>query len=633
MGNCCKKLFWCFNSKKRDPFDYLPISCEAQDIYHSDLTSIDMNVANVGLIRIKSSHFIKENKCLPDEFYDRLEHIGEGAYGLVVKVKPKLTNEVRAMKIISKQSIIFGVKETDILNEIKILKSLDHPNIIKIYEFFKDESFYYIISEFCEEGDLLTKMEAQKNGVFSEKIACNIMKQIFSAVGYLHSKKIFHGDLKLENILVDSSYYKSSSSGFSSQNSSNKFNFHANKTLFDIKLIDFGCSKIFAKEFDMTDVIGSACYLAPEVLENNYDELCDIWSCGVIMFILLSGKMPFQGQTEDEILKNVSKGKFDLKQKEFLKVSLEAKDLIGKLLTYDPKHRPNARAALRHPWFKVNSEKQILNEIPNVKQALHNLLKFGAERKFQQAVITFITHNLIKSEEVNNLRKIFECIDRDSDARINKADIKHAFFEVFGRKLEASEIELLFKNIDHDNSGFIEYEEFIRATISKEIVLNEDNLKMGFSLFDIDKSGFISAEEINKTIGGGKSIPDNLMVELLAEIGKDFGQEICFEEYKIIMNKIFICDKKDDYERKRNEMSSIFNENNKNVSFNNEEENKFNFFKADNKSDEIDLVSFNVLSSPGVLSANNDNKLRKLNSNQSVNLTVNTNDNETANTN
>jgi calcium-dependent protein kinase len=260
------------------------------------------------------------------------------------------------------------------------------------------------------------------------------------------------------------------------------------------------------------------------------------------MFILLSGKMPFPGQTEEEILRNVAKGNFDLKQKEFLKISLEAKDLICKLLTFNPRQRPNARAALRHPWFKVNSEKISLKEIQNVKEALANLLKFRAERKFQQAVITFITHNLIKSEEVNNLRKIFECIDRDSDARINKADIKHAFWEVFEQKLEANQIEKLMKNIDHDNSGFIEYEEFIRATISKEIVLNEDNLRMGFNLFDIDNNGFISADEINKTIGGGKSIPDNLIVELLAEIGKSYGQEICFEEYKKIMKKIFVND-------------------------------------------------------------------------------------------
>lgn len=618
MGNFCKKVFWCFNSKKRDPFDYLPISTEAHDLYHSQLTSIDMNVANVGLIRIRPSNFIKENKCLPDEFYDRLEHIGEGSYGLVVKVKPKLTNEVRAMKIISKQNIIFGVKEADILNEIKILKSLDHPNIIKIYEFFKDESFYYIISEFCEEGDLVTKMEAQKNGVFTEKVACNIMKQILSAVGYLHSKKIFHGDLKLENILVDSSYYKNSWGGYS--HNSQNFALSENRNLFDIKLIDFGCSKIFAKEYDMTDVIGSSCYLAPEVLENNYDELCDIWSCGVIMFILLSGKMPFSGRTEEEILENVSKGKFDLKQKEFLKVSLEAKDLICKLLTYNPKQRPNARAALRHPWFKVNSEKPILSDIPNVKQALENLLKFRAERKFQQAVITFITHNLIRSEEVNNLRKIFECIDRDSDARINKADIKHAFLEVFGRKLEGSEMEQLFKNIDHDNSGYIEYEEFIRATISKETVLNEDNLRMGFNLFDIDSNGFISAEEINKTIGGGKSIPDNLMVELLAEIGKDFGHEICFEEYKKIMKKIFVTGNEGEEKH--------FNKN-ENESNSNDED---YFVKDDSKSQEIDLLSVKVLKSPGVVSANNDVALSKLISqNQSINLTVKTSD--TVNTN
>jgi len=374
----------------------------------------------------------------------------------------------------------------------------------------------------------------------------------------------------------------------------------------------------------MTDIIGSACYLAPEVLKNNYDELCDIWSCGVIMFILLSGKMPFTGDTEDKILENVFEGQFDLKQKEFLKVSLEAKDLICKLLTYDSKQRPNARAALRHPWFKVNSEKQSLKEIPNVKKALENLLKFGAERKFQQAVITFITHNLIKSEEINNLRKIFECIDRDSDARINKADIKHAFSEVFGRKLEGSEIEQLFKNIDHDNSGFIEYEEFIRATISKEIVLNEENLRMGFNLFDIDNNGFISAEEINKTIGGGKSIPDNLMVELLNEIGKDLDEEICFEQYKIIMNKIFI-----------NGNGEHVSENKigKNESSGNNEVDCFYdkniLFDCDEKPKVIDLLSLEDLSNTDAIKANNDGEKRKLNSNQSFNLTVNTSNSST----
>lgn len=522
MGNFLKKVFCC-HKKKRVTFDYLPISMEGNEEYKSQFTSIDMNVTSVGQIKIKPSNFITEKNCLPDEFYDRLEAIGEGSYGLVIKVKPKLTEEIRAMKIISKSNIIFGVQESEILSEIKILKSLDHPNIIKIYEFFKDQNFYYIINEFCQE-DLLCQLESQKYNLFDEKIVCNLMRQILSAVGYLHSKKIFHGDLKLENILVDTTL-----------NSDSRKN-----NLFDIKLIDFGCSKIFSKEYDMTDVIGSACYVAPEVLTNNYDELCDIWSCGVIMYILLSGKMPFFGDTEEEILDSVEKGEFDLSHKEFLKVSLEAKDLICKLLTYDPKKRPNARAALRHPWFKVNSASIQLKNIPNVKEALENLLSFRADRKFQQAVITFITHNLIKSEEVNNLRRIFECMDRDSDGRINKSEIKKAFLEVFQQKLENEDIEYMMKSIDHDNSGYIEYEEFIRATISRDIILNEENLRLGFDLFDIDKNGFISPEEINKTIGGGKSISDNLMVELLAEIGKDLTQEISFEEYKIIMNRIMI---------------------------------------------------------------------------------------------
>jgi calcium-dependent protein kinase len=444
------------------------------------------------------------------------------------------------MKIINKSHIIFGVNEQDIKNEIRILKSLDHMNILKIYEFFKDQNFYYIITEYFQEGDLFTKLISEKKRRFDETVVWNIMKQLLNAVSYLHSKKVFHGDIKLENILVDSSSYSNSS-----------FRNLENAKLFDIKIIDFGCSKIFCKDLDDNiGLKGSANYIAPEVLENNQEEISDIWSCGVVMYILLSGKMPFGGDNDLEILNNVKKGKFSLEISEFNIISNSAIDLIKGLMTYNAKERLTAKSALKHPWFKKNNSSFInfnLKEFPIAKEVLENLLNFNANGKFQQAVITFIVHNLIKSEDINDLRHIFKIIDSDNDGRISIKDISNAFLLVLDKRLNNSEIENLMKAVDHDNNGYIEYEEFLRGTIDKKLILNENNLIKAFDFFDTDSNGLISSKEIIQIISDGKNLSDEVIEEVLREIGLDKFEKfenkntegINFNEFKLIINQIF----------------------------------------------------------------------------------------------
>jgi calcium-dependent protein kinase len=530
MCPCCVK----YRKYKRSSFDY-SLTQELLEEYKSFNNSIDIEkISNIKQLKIKPAVFVRESPRLPSDLYKKLEYIGEGSYGTVIKVKPVYLNEERAMKIIKKTHLYYNVNEVDVQNEIKILKSLDHPNIIKIYEFFSDAVNYYIVNEYCSEGDLHLKI--QNFNHLTEDVVKNLMKQIFSAVAYLHSKGIIHGDLKLENILIDTSnYYEINQSLKRSSLEGNVTEFDE---YFDIKLIDFGCSKFFTKDQKLSDIIGTCLYIAPEVVLNDYDEKSDLWSCGVIMYILLSGKAPFYVKNYDEIMENIKKGKFTFDFPIFKKVSKSAIDLIKLLLNYDPKKRITARQALNHSWFRKEFDEFNIIDLNYSQVVLNNLKNFNAEQKFQQAVVTYIAHNLVKKAEMSNLRKIFSLFDKDNDGRISKIELKQAFSEVQGTILADIELDNIFKSIDHDNNGYIEYEEFLRATIDRDLLLSENNLKLAFNLFDLDQNGSISVDEIKTIIGGGRSIPDNVMMELLAEIEKTSDEEIDYHDFKKIMIKI-----------------------------------------------------------------------------------------------
>ena len=252
---------------------------------------------------------IKERNIDPHDFYEELNILGEGTYGIVKKVRHKISKVIRAMKIIDKNKISYG-GENSIINEINILKSLDHPNIMKVYEYFKKDNYLYIISELLSGGELLDKIN--DNGYLSEEVSSFIMTQVFSAVDFCHQKGILHRDLKPENILIESEA-------------------EAKKEFFTIKIIDFGTSGKLKEDEDelFKFSIGTPLYVAPEILGNEkYDTKCDMWSCGVIMYMMLSGKAPFNGENEEEIYQSIKKGKYDFDSEKWDEISNDAKDLI-----------------------------------------------------------------------------------------------------------------------------------------------------------------------------------------------------------------------------------------------------------------------------------------------------------------
>jgi len=226
---------------------------------------LNENVTNEDQILIYSEMLVNENKEDVLKYYVPMETIGQGSYGKVFKVRHRTTGKTYAMKLIEKNSTNNNntnnnnnKSSKNFLNEIYILRKLDHPNILKVYEYFSNEKYWYFVMEYLSGGELYDRIVDMQ--YYDESTAAHIMKQIFSCVSYLHQMNIVHRDLKPENMMVTT------------------------KKDLTIKLIDFGTATFFKPKEKLTMKVGSPYYIAPEVLKGSYNKECDLWSCGIILY-------------------------------------------------------------------------------------------------------------------------------------------------------------------------------------------------------------------------------------------------------------------------------------------------------------------------------------------------------------
>lgn len=271
----------------------------------------------VDKIKVQSSQFVQEQQGTLRDVYKIGKVLGEGAFGEVRLCTHRVTKEKRAVKVLPRATMNKEAELT-LLNEINTLKGLDHPNIVKIFEYFKDEKRFYIVTEHITGGELFDEIISR--GKFDERNAAILMKQLLSCIAYCHSHNIMHRDLKPENVLLEN-----------------------NKDFDTIKVIDFGTALACEAGKKYSETIGTPYYIAPEVLNSNYGKECDLWSLGVMAYILMSGIPPFNGGTDGEIMSSIKAGKFNFNHKVWNQASSAAKNFITKLLTYDPKKRPTAQ--------------------------------------------------------------------------------------------------------------------------------------------------------------------------------------------------------------------------------------------------------------------------------------------------
>ena len=543
-----------------------------------------------GKIDIKD--YIKKLDTDSLENYQKIERIGKGSYGSVYKVLNKNSNLIRAMKIIPKN---YQKDNEEIMREINILKNLDHPNVMKIYEFLEDDKNYYLIQEFCDEGDLESIL-ADKKKTFCEFLVKFIMYQVFLAINYLHSNKIVHQDIKKKNVSIikftedkkikDNSntqlkvknslkklkHMKSQNITYSNpienkddifirinedkeiqeefsktkliKNLSNK----AKEYLYElskrtIKVIDFG-EAIFMpqKKKYISDIAGTINYLSPELLKGQMTKELDEWACGVLMYYLLSGKFPFDGKTEEEIFNNIETQKLNLDIPELKNISDDCKDLITQLLDRNVTKRISANKALEHNFFKTGIKmKKIIGgmEKKQTEQVLNDWIKLQKSRGqtnaglFKKAVLAYMAFNFVEKEEEKKMKNLFyKMSGGNKKFLIKKENFAKSIKEVTDSYTD-EEINNLFDKLDDNKSGIIEYEEIVRGFSDREKLLNEKNMRQAFNFFDKDKNGTISWSEISDVVFQNKKMPKIIMKQFLEEISSESGNDvrISFEDF------------------------------------------------------------------------------------------------------
>ena len=262
------------------------------------------------------------------------------------------------------------------------------------------------------------------------------------------------------------------------------------------------------------------------------------------MYALLTKKQPFDGDNSEEIIASIEKGIYNLKSPSFDKISNSAIDLIQKLLTKDVEKRISAQEALKHPWFKDQKSREIYNEILNEKvlqKLLDNLKKYKKNSIIQETALAYLVHNFPQMKDVINACKLFNQIDINGDGKITEHELyKGLCTKVKSDALE-DDVRDIYKKLDMDDDGYIEYEEFVRAAVSKEKFMGDNVLKFAFRFFDKDNSGKIDFNEVEKVFKN--SVTDKTHVEdalnkIIKEVDLNRDGKISFEEFSRVMKKM-----------------------------------------------------------------------------------------------
>ncbi|KAF2288868.1 hypothetical protein GH714_021601 [Hevea brasiliensis] len=390
------------------------------------------------------------------EFYRLGKKLGQGQFGTTFLCVDKAAGKEYACKSIAKRKLLTDEDVEDVRREIQIMHHLaGHTNVISIKGAYEDAMAVHVVMELCAGGELFDRIV--QRGHYSERQAAELTRTIVGVVEACHSLGVMHRDLKPENFL------------FVNQQEDSL-----------LKTIDFGLSIFFKPGEKFSDVVGSPYYVAPEVLKKQYGPEADVWSAGVIVYILLSGVPPFWAG---------------------------------------------------HPWVQ---EDGVAPDKPLDSAVLSRMKQFSAMNKLKKMALRIIAESL-SEEEIAGLKEMFKMIDTDNSGTISFEELK-AGLKRFGANLKESEIYDLMQAADVDNSGTIDYGEFIAATLHLNKIEREDHLFAAFSYFDKDGSGYITPDELQQACEEF-GLEDVRLEEMITEVDQDNDGLIDYNEFVAMMQK------------------------------------------------------------------------------------------------
>ncbi|KAL9227392.1 hypothetical protein vseg_003083 [Gypsophila vaccaria] len=433
--------------------------------------------------------------------------LGRGEFGVTYLCTDRENKDKLAVKSISKRKLRTAVDVEDVRREVAIMSTLPvHPNIVRLKAVYEDNEAVHLVMELCEGGELFDRIVAR--GHYSERAAATVAKTVAEVVRMCHANGVIHRDLKPENFL-----------------------FANKKETSPLKAIDFGLSVFFRPGERFTEIVGSPYYMAPEVLKRNYGPEVDIWSAGVILYILLCGVPPFWAETEQGVALAILRGQLDFKREPWPQISDNAKSLVKQMLEPDPTRRLTAQQVLEHPWIQ-NAKKA--SNVPLGDIVRSRLKQFAGMNRFKKKALRVIAEHL-SVEEVEIIRDMFALMDTDRDGRITYDELRTGLKKV-GSQLGDSEIMLLMEVADVDGNGYLDYGEFVAVTIHLQKMENDEHFQKAFLYFDKDGSGYIELDELRDGLVDESGETDfEVLNEIMREVDADKDGRISYDEFVAMM--------------------------------------------------------------------------------------------------
>nr|XP_043640309.1 CDPK-related protein kinase-like [Erigeron canadensis] len=440
----------------------------------------ERNNTNMGLD--KSFGFLKNFGSK----YEIGEEVGRGHFGHTCKAKFKkgeFKGQHVAVKVIPKSKMTTTIAIEDVRREVKILKGLSgHENLVKFYDSYEDHDNVYVVMELCEGGELLDRI-LSRGGKYSEDDAKFVLIQILNVVAFCHLQGVVHRDLKPENFLFKSK----------DENS-------------QLKAIDFGLSDFVKPDERLNDIVGSAYYVAPEVLHRSYSTEADVWSIGVIAYILLCGSRPFWARTESGIFRAVLKAHPSFEEVPWPTLSPEAKDFVKRLLNKDPRKRMTAAQALSHPWIRSTNDVKLPLDV-SILRHMKGYMRSSALRK---AAIRALVKTLT-ADELVYLKEQFSLLEPSKNGSISIDNIKVALMKHATDAMKESRVQDFLTSLNALQYRRMEFDEFCAAAISvhqlEALDRWEQHARCAYEIFDKDGNRAIMIEELASELGLGPSIP------------------------------------------------------------------------------------------------------------------------------
>jgi calcium-dependent protein kinase len=439
--------------------------------------------------------------------YQLGRELGRGEFGVTYLCTEIETNDQYACKSISKKKLRTQVDIEDVRREVEIMRHLPtHPNIVTLKDTYEDDMAVHLVMELCEGGELFDRIVAR--GHYTERAAAVVTKTIVEVVQMCHKHGVMHRDLKPENFL-----------------------FGNKKEMAPLKAIDFGLSVFFTPGERFNEIVGSPYYMAPEVLKRNYGPEVDVWSAGVILYILLCGVPPFWAETEQGVAQAIIRSIIDFKREPWPRVSDNAKDLVRGMLNPDPKNRLTAQQVLDHPWL------QNIKKAPNVnlgETVRARLQQFSVMNKFKKRALRVIAEHL-SVEEAADIKELFNKMDLNHDNMISFDELKLGFHKL-GHQIPDSDVQILMDAADTDGNGVLDYGEFVPLSIHLRRIGNDDYLQRAFSFFDQNKSGYIEIDELRTSLADEAGPNhDEVINAIIHDVDTDKDGKISYEEFAAMM--------------------------------------------------------------------------------------------------